>query len=693
MAEQRAPTMPEQREQAGTVLLVDDHRESLAALRAVLEPLGEPLALAESGEQALRTLLHTECSVILLDVRMAGMDGLQTARIIRSRPATRHIPIIFMTAQASELEEITQAYESGAVDYVVKPFEPEILRAKVGVFVQLYRERAERVRESRARAEAEAVTRAVRTLQTLSDAAMTYLDLDELANALTQRSAELLGADAAALLLRDDKVPGLHVRARAGGTPLEIADDRVRVGEELLGEVAASLGGAILTAANLDEEDRIAAGLGDELGSLLIAPLFSAGELMGLLLLAARDEDHFDHGDLELLTLAAERMALAVDHAQRYADGRLLVETLQRSLLPERLPMHPRMQVAARYMPAGLAPQVGGDWYDAVQLDGNRTAVMIGDVVGHGIRAAITMSELRNALRAFAIEGHSPEEALRQLDRVVDATRGPGMVATVLFVVIDAAAGTVTLARAGHPPPALRAVDGSVRFLETKRTLPLGVDPEDEPSQAVYPIKPGETLLLFTDGLVERRGEAITDSFDRLLDALAGAPAEVDALCEHVLSRTASEHGRDDDVAVLAVQLLESAVGALELKLPAAAQSVTAARHRLRAWLEENAPELDPIGRADLEVAWSEACSNVVRHAYGPAEATFEASATRLEDALYLTVRDTGRWRSPSNLSGGRGLPLMEELSDELTIDLQEDSTTVTMVRRLRPSEPGTDPQ
>jgi serine phosphatase RsbU (regulator of sigma subunit)/CheY-like chemotaxis protein/anti-sigma regulatory factor (Ser/Thr protein kinase) len=682
--------MPDYADRPGTILLVDDHRESLAALRAVLEPLGEPLELAESGEQALRALLHIECSVILLDVRMAGMDGLQTARIIRSRPATRHIPIIFMTAQSSELAEITRAYESGAVDYVVKPFEPEILRAKVGVFVQLHHERAERVRESRARAEAEAVARAVHTLQILSDAAMTHLDLDELSSAIVDRSAALFGADTAVLLLRDDKFPGLHVRARAGALPLELADERVRVGEDLLGGLAASLSGGILQAGNLDEADRAQAGLAGELASLLVIPLLSARELMGLLLLGSRDENHFDQRDLELLTLAAERMALAVDHAQRYADGRLLVETLQRSLLPERLPLHPRMQVAARYLPAGLAPQVGGDWYDAVELDSNRTAVMIGDVVGHGIRAAITMSELRNALRAFAIEGHTPEEALRQLDRVVHATRGPGMIATLLFVVIDAAEDTVTLARAGHPPPALRGVDGTVRFLETKRTLPLGVDPDDVPSQEVYPMKPGETLLLFTDGLVERRGESITDSFDRLLDALAGAPAEVDALCEHVLRKTSTEQGRDDDVAVLAVQLLDAKTSSLDLTLPATAQSVTVARHRLRAWLEENAPELDPIARADLEVAWSEACSNVVRHAYGPAEASFDASASREGNRVLMKVRDTGQWRSPGNRSGGRGLPLMEELADELVIDRQAESTTVTMIRELPPAGPET---
>ena len=139
-------------------------------------------------------------------------------------------------------------------------------------------------------------------------------------------------------------------------------------------------------------------------------------------------------------------------------------------------------------------------------------------------------------------------------------------------------------------------------------------------------MKPGETLLLFTDGLVERRGESITDSFDRLLDALAEAPAEVEALCEHVLRRRRPSRVATTMSPCSRCSCSTPTVGPLELTLPATAQSVTVARHRLRAWLEENAPELDPVARADLEVAWSEACSNVVRHAYGPAEASFEAT-------------------------------------------------------------------
>ncbi|MFZ1996066.1 MAG: response regulator, partial [Solirubrobacteraceae bacterium] len=212
------------------ILLVDDHKENLSALRAVLEPLGERLVSAESGEQALRALLREDIAVILLDVRMAGLDGLQTARIIRARPRTRHIPIIFLTAQVSEVEQIALAYASGAVDYVIKPFEPEILRAKVSVFVELSRERAERVRQSQARAEAEAVARTVRTLQILSDAALSHLEMGGLTAELVERAATLFQADSACLLLRDEDAPGLGVHAARGALPAP-GDGRVMLGE------------------------------------------------------------------------------------------------------------------------------------------------------------------------------------------------------------------------------------------------------------------------------------------------------------------------------------------------------------------------------------------------------------------------------------------------------------------------------
>jgi serine phosphatase RsbU (regulator of sigma subunit)/CheY-like chemotaxis protein/anti-sigma regulatory factor (Ser/Thr protein kinase) len=666
------------------ILLVDDHRENLSALRSVLEPLGERLITAESGEQALRALLREDIAVILLDVRMAGLDGLQTARIIRARPRTRHIPIIFLTAQVSEVEEIALAYASGGVDYVIKPFEPEILRAKVSVFVELSRERSERVRQSRARAEAEAVARTVRTLQILSDAALSHLEMGGLTAELVERAATLFQADAACLLLRDEDAPGLGLHAVRGALPVG-GDGRVMLGVGTFGRLAVERQSALLVGEELPELLAVAVQEGDEDGemirSLMVVPLIAADELLGLIVLGATAEDRFDGGDLELLTLAADRMAIAIDHVQRFAHGRQLVEKLQRSLLPDRLPHHPRLELAARYLPSGLAPQIGGDWYDALELDRDRTAVMIGDVVGHGVRAATTMSELRNALRAFAVEGHGPGAALHQLDRVVHATLGPGMIATVLFLVIDASKGTVTISRAGHPPPALRTAKGEIHFLETGGTLPLGIDDRVKADEAEYAVNPGDTLLLFTDGLVERRRESINTGFDRLRDAFIKAPADVEELCDYVLERTVSEQASHDDIAVLAVRVLGPPLGALQLTLPAKAGSVPLVRHRLRVWLHENVPELDQVARSDLEVAWSEACTNVIRHAYGPGDATFDASAARDGDAVALQVRDTGQWRPPRGRHGGRGIALMRELCDEVRVDRRPEGTTVTMRR------------
>ncbi len=669
--------------QAG-ILLVDDHKENLSALRAVLEPLGEHLVSAESGEQALRALLREDIAVILLDVRMAGLDGLQTARIIRARPRTRHIPIIFLTAQVSEVEEIALAYASGAVDYVIKPFEPEILRAKVSVFMELSRERGERVRQSRARAEAETVARTVRTLQILSDAALSHLEMGGLTSELVERAGTLFQADSACLLLRDENAPGLGVHAGRGVLPVA-PDSRVMLGEGTFGRLAVEREAALLVGEELPDLAGAAdTADGEETGpiaSLMVVPLVTADELLGLIVLGAVAEDRFDAANLELLTLAADRMAIAIDHVQRFAHGRQLVETLQRSLLPDRLPHHPRLELAARYLPSGLAPQIGGDWYDALELDRDRTAVMIGDVVGHGVRAATTMSELRNALRAFAVEGHSPGAALQQLDRVVHATFGPGMIATVLFLIIDAAKGTVSISRAGHPPPALRSAGGEIRFLETGNTLPLGIDDRVKADEAEYPVNPGDTLLLFTDGLVERRRESINTGFDRLRDAFATAPADVEELCDYILERTVTEQASHDDIAVMAVRVLGPPLGALQLTVPAKAASVPLVRHRLRVWLKENVPELDAMARSDLEVAWSEACTNVIRHAYGPGDATFQASAARDGDAVSLQVRDTGRWRPPRGQHGGRGIALMRELCDDVRVERRSEGTAVTMRR------------
>jgi serine phosphatase RsbU (regulator of sigma subunit)/anti-sigma regulatory factor (Ser/Thr protein kinase) len=450
----------------------------------------------------------------------------------------------------------------------------------------------------------------------------------------------------------------------------------------VLGRLASERRPALLAASELPPPPD---GVTSTLDSLLVVPLIGPDGLIGLFYLGAGRARRFGTGDLDLLALAAERVAIAIEHAQRFADGHELVEVLQRSLLPERLPAHPRLELAARYRPSGLAAQVGGDWYDALVLDEERIGVMIGDIVGHGVRAATIMAELRSALRAFAIEGHPPGEALRLLDQVVHATLGPGMVATVLFLILDPGAGTITLASAGHPPPAIVGADGRVRFLDSKPAPPLGVDDRAAAIERVHPLVTGDTLLLYTDGLVERRHESIDVGIQRLRDALRDAPDDVEELCDHVLERTLGDQPSRDDVAVLTVRLLEESDGPLALTLAATADSVPVARHRLTAWLAVVAAGTDPAVVQDLELALSEACTNAVRHAYGPADATYSLHAELVGNAIVLEVRDHGRWREPRGGHGGWGLRLMSAVCDEVEVKRAADGTLIRMRHSLQP--------
>src|SRR5439155_22011454 len=198
-----------------------------------------------------------------------------------------------------------------------------------------------------------------------------------------------------------------------------------------------------------------------------------------------------------------------------------IAETLQRSLLPELLPEIPGVVLAARYVPATREAEVGGDWYDVVPLPDGRLGVAIGDVAGHGLRAASTMGQLRMALRAYAIESESPGEVLARMQQLVRALGLPDM-ATVVYLVFDPDSGLVVFSNAGHPPPLVITQDGVASFLEEGLAPPLGTMPHAEHAEATSRLVPGSTLLLFTDGLVERRGSSLREGLERLRQTAAG---------------------------------------------------------------------------------------------------------------------------------------------------------------------------
>jgi PAS domain S-box-containing protein len=259
------------------------------------------------------------------------------------------------------------------------------------------------------------------------------------------------------------------------------------------------------------------------------------------------------HGYVGTATDIHERKTMEQRLLRVYEREHRVAETLQRSLLPERLPEIPGLALAARYLPAGRGAAVGGDWYDALELPDGRVALIVGDVVGHGIRAAAVMGQLRNALRAYALVDASPADIVARLGRLVsmgdqDAT------ATLLLLMLDRETGKMAYTSAGHPPPLVLGGEDPL-FLEEGRSVPVGtIEPESYgEGHAVLP--EGGTLLLYTDGLVEQRQVSLDARFGHLVSAATASRAEdLEALCDGILGGMLSPPERLDDVALLAVR-------------------------------------------------------------------------------------------------------------------------------------------
>jgi PAS domain S-box-containing protein len=368
-----------------------------------------------------------------------------------------------------------------------------------------------------------------------------------------------------------------------------------------------------------------------------------------------------------------ERLRTAHEREQRVA------ETLQRSLLPESLPEIEGVELAARYLPAGPGTEVGGDWYDALELPDGRVALVVGDVVGHGLRAAAAMGQMRNACRAYGLVEPSPPEVLAHLNRLV-VSGGEEVMATVLYLVLDRDTGDVVFANAGHPPPLVLTPDGP-EFLQGGRSVPVGASDSAAFREGRGTIPQGSTLLLYTDGLVERRDVSLDDRLAQLRAAAAAAGGDLLDVCDQVLRGVLGSQAPADDVAVLAVRPEPVSARQLKLSLAAEPEILSALRRRLQRFLHAAGASEDEAYEITLTV--SEAAGNAIEHAYGPGEQVFELEAAQRAGTIEVTIRDRGRWRRARGTHRGRGMPIMEALMDSVEIDRTAQGTSVVLRRSL----------
>ena len=247
--------------------------------------------------------------------------------------------------------------------------------------------------------------------------------------------------------------------------------------------------------------------------------------------------------------------------AQALETERTLALALQRSLLPDRLPEIAGYQLAGRYLPASSRAEVGGDWYDAFARQDGSVAIVIGDVAGHGIKAASIMGQLRTGLRAYALlEDQDPASCLVLLSRLLDTSGGDGdpHFATACLALLDPVTGMFRVASAGHLPAAIRDADGTVRFIHGYGGPPLGVEPAAPVAEDFGQLDPGSALVLFTDGLVEDRHRPLDDGLTQLAASLTEAAGAADDLCDHLVNDMLNGRRQEDDIAVLVLLRLPS---------------------------------------------------------------------------------------------------------------------------------------
>ncbi|MEV4347117.1 SpoIIE family protein phosphatase [Actinoplanes sp. NPDC049596] len=765
--EDGTPTPRQATHARARLLVADDNADMRDYLTRLLRSAGHNVEAVADGRAALEAARAQNPDLIISDVMMPRLDGLQLVAALRGDSRTASTPVLLLSARAGQ-EASIEGLEAGADDYLVKPFSSAELLARVRANVELARLRNHHARwrtaliDSLQEAffvcdEAGAVIEINPTFTEIlgygpeqlpyapvhpwwPDPASDpdgYRQVEEAFALLvdqthgsytipvTHRDGHVLWVAASFNQVEDPDtgrrvivgtfrdVTAEHYAVQREGA-LAALSLRLSEAESLPGTLpavleelrglwqAAEVSAAVFTGAGVpvvttatdtalrweglpeDQRQRLLAvrdkalltPVAEESGGAGIALEHPDGTMA--LWVQLGENRPFTEQDRTLLALLAGHLGQGLHRLHQIDQQRETALALQRAILgPAQLPAG----FAVRYSPATRPLKVGGDWYDTIALPDQRIGIVVGDCVGHGLQAATVMGQLRSACRALLLQNIDPAQTLTALDRF--AVQLPGaMCATVFCAVLDPGTGDLAYASAGHPPAVVTHPDGTIDLLDQGRSRPLGVRSAIERPEARYTVPSRATLLLYTDGLVERRRRPLTAGIERVAGTIQrGRGAALEELATEVMESMAPEGGYDDDVALL----LYRQPGPLELDFPAESTRLATVRSALRGWLARAG--IDPTTAQNVLVATGEACANAIEHGHrhGPAGwISLRAAATA--DYLRLTVTDSGRWKTPrpaENPHRGRGLTLMRALMTEVTVTTGAAGTVVGLQARI----------
>ncbi|WP_405150307.1 SpoIIE family protein phosphatase [Sphaerisporangium sp. NBC_01403] len=749
------------------VVVADDNADMRDYLTRLLRPAYQ-VSVVTDGRSALEAVRADAPDLLISDVMMPRLDGLQLVAALRADPRTADVPVLLLSARAGQ-EASIEGLEAGADDYLVKPFSSAELLARVRANVELARMRTHHARWRTAMIdslqEAFFVTDETGAVIEINAAFTDILGYGPEGLPYTplhpwwpseadDPQAHRMVAEAFARLVSEGRgscvVPVTHGEGhqiwvtatfndvtdpgtggrRIVGTLRDVTAEHYLVQRETAlaalsmrmseaGTLSETLAEALASLREVWHARQVLAALWSGAGEPGLTstdpgagwqdvpedirerlealrecpplrPIANQADGAGITLehpggllvlwIDLGQNRPFTTEDQTLLALLTGHLGQGLHRAHQLDQQREAAVALQRAILgPSRLPAG----FAVRYEPATRPLEVGGDWYDIVPLSGDRVGIVVGDCVGRGLEAAAVMGQLRSACRALLLQEAGPAQVLTALDRF--AALVPGAKCTTVFCgVLNTTSGHLVYSSAGHPPGILVHADGTTRLLDGGRSTPLAVKPDPARPDAEYTMPARSTLLLYTDGLVERRRRPLTAGIDEAGAAVQdGRATPIEDLATQVMNRMTPDNGYSDDVALL----LYRQPAPLEVAFPAESSQLAPVRMALRDWLSRC--ELSPSVIQNVLVAVGEACANAIEHGHRDAVGhTVRLRAVATSADLHLTVSDSGRWKTPhpeANTHRGRGIALMHALMQQVTIQPGTAGTTVHMHARITP--------